>query len=100
MAAMYEFLRALTALSGGFLGRWCRYPHCRSPHPRCHSPRRRGNQYAAASRLDHWRLGVLGRPVEPGDDTERAATPPPATLAPPSSARSRTSAAVRTGSGH
>src|SRR5881628_636564 len=33
MAAMYEFLRALTALGGGFLACGCRYPHCHSPHP-------------------------------------------------------------------
>ena len=31
----------------------------------------RGIQYAAASRLNHSRLGVLDRPVKPGDDTER-----------------------------
>ncbi|OSI60896.1 hypothetical protein BSZ21_36340 [Bradyrhizobium canariense] len=30
----------------------------------------RGIQYAAASRLNHRRPGVLGRPVKPGDDTE------------------------------
>ena len=30
----------------------------------------RGIQYAAASRFNHWRLGVLDRPVKPGDDTE------------------------------
>ncbi|PSO16867.1 hypothetical protein C7G42_18850 [Bradyrhizobium sp. MOS003] len=30
---------------------------------RCHSPRRRGIQYAAASRFNHCRLGVLDRPV-------------------------------------
>jgi hypothetical protein len=30
----------------------------------------RGIQYAAASRLNHRRLGVLDRPVKPGDDTE------------------------------
>ncbi|RXH00252.1 hypothetical protein EAS61_11405 [Bradyrhizobium zhanjiangense] len=29
----------------------------------CHSPRRRGIQYAAASRFNHDRLGVLDRPV-------------------------------------
>ncbi|QFI73164.1 hypothetical protein F8237_12620 [Bradyrhizobium betae] len=70
MAAMYEFLRTLTALGGGFLVCGCFYPHCRSPHPRCHSPRKRGIQYAAASRLNQRRLGVLGRPVKPGDDSE------------------------------
>jgi len=42
----------------------------RSPSNTCHSPRRRGMQYAAASRFNHWRLGVLDRPVKPGDDTE------------------------------
>ena len=31
----------------------------------------RGIQYTAASRSDHRRLGVLDRPVKPGDDTER-----------------------------
>ncbi|MBB4369639.1 hypothetical protein GGD63_002429 [Bradyrhizobium sp. cir1] len=30
---------------------------------------RRGIQYAAASRLNHCRLGVLNRPVKPGDDS-------------------------------
>jgi hypothetical protein len=30
----------------------------------------RGIQYAAASLLSHDRLGVLGRPVKPGDDIE------------------------------
>ena len=29
----------------------------------------RGIQYAVAPRLNHKRLGVLGRPVKPGDDT-------------------------------
>jgi len=29
-----------------------------------------GIQYAAASRLNHNRLGVLDRPVKPGDDSE------------------------------
>jgi hypothetical protein len=29
----------------------------------------RGIQYAAASRFNHSRLGVLDRPVKPGDDT-------------------------------
>ncbi|QOZ42346.1 hypothetical protein XH89_01830 [Bradyrhizobium sp. CCBAU 53340] len=28
----------------------------------------RGIQYAAASRFYHYRLGVLDRPVKPGDD--------------------------------
>ncbi len=36
----------------------------------CHSPRKRGIQYAAASRINHKCLGVLDRPVEPGDDSE------------------------------
>ena len=36
----------------------------------CHSPRRRGIQYAAISRLNHNCLGVLDRPVKPGDDRE------------------------------
>ncbi|QFI73391.1 hypothetical protein F8237_13885 [Bradyrhizobium betae] len=30
----------------------------------------RGIQYAAAYRFNHNRLGVLGRPVKPGDDSE------------------------------
>jgi hypothetical protein len=30
----------------------------------------RGIQYEAASPLNHDRLGVLDRPVKPGDDTE------------------------------
>src|SRR6266702_6728138 len=37
-------------------------------HLRCHAPRRRGIQYAAAPRFNHNRLGVLDRPVKPGDD--------------------------------
>jgi len=28
-------------------------------------------QYAAPSRFHHWRLGILGRPVKPGDDGGR-----------------------------
>jgi len=28
-----------------------------------HTPRKRSIQYAAASRLDHWRLGILDRPL-------------------------------------
>ncbi|QOZ11369.1 hypothetical protein XH96_30485 [Bradyrhizobium sp. CCBAU 51765] len=39
------------------------------PHHRCHSLRRRGIQYAAASRFNHYRLGVLDRPVKPGDNS-------------------------------
>ncbi|TFV43705.1 hypothetical protein E4K65_31530 [Bradyrhizobium niftali] len=35
-----------------------------------HSPRRRGIQYAVASRFNHRRLRVLDRPVKPGDDAE------------------------------
>ncbi|QAU49022.1 hypothetical protein EAS56_23340 [Bradyrhizobium guangzhouense] len=37
---------------------------------RSHSPRRRGIQYAVASRLSHCCLGLLDRPVKPGDDSE------------------------------
>jgi hypothetical protein len=38
-------------------------------------PRRdRGIQYAAACLLNHHRLGVLDRPVKPGDDTVGAGT--------------------------
>src|SRR4051794_25133738 len=36
---------------------------------RCHHPRKRMIQYVAAFVLDHWRRGVLDRPVKPGDDT-------------------------------
>ncbi|PSO33035.1 hypothetical protein C7G41_07025 [Bradyrhizobium sp. MOS002] len=39
----------------------------------CHAPRRRGIQYAAASRYNYSRLGVLDRPVNPGDDSEDGA---------------------------
>ena len=35
---------------------------------RCHHPRRRVIQYAAAVVIDHGRLGLLDRPVKPGDD--------------------------------
>jgi hypothetical protein len=35
------------------------------PRVACHSPRRRGIQYAAAPRLNHDRLGILDRPPEP-----------------------------------
>ncbi|TFV80109.1 hypothetical protein E4K64_03875 [Bradyrhizobium frederickii] len=45
---------------------WRRFSHLH----RCHAPRKRGIQYAAAHRLNHDRLGVLDRPVKPGDDTE------------------------------
>src|SRR5712664_1634458 len=31
-------------------------------------PAKAGIQYAAASRFYHWRSGILGRPVKPGDD--------------------------------
>ncbi|QFI73765.1 hypothetical protein F8237_15935 [Bradyrhizobium betae] len=68
---------------------------------RCHSPRRRGIQYAAASRFNHRRHGVLDRPPLcaiahwAGDDTEcvAAACPkllamPPATSSPPAPAPS------------
>ncbi|BAR56801.1 hypothetical protein NK6_3625 [Bradyrhizobium diazoefficiens] len=34
----------------------------------CHRPRRRAIQYAADHRFNHCRLGVLDRPVKPGDD--------------------------------
>ncbi|WP_448029115.1 hypothetical protein [Bradyrhizobium liaoningense] len=37
----------------------------------------RGIQYAAASPLDHNRLGVLDRPVKPGDDTVGVGAPSP-----------------------
>ncbi|ULK95114.1 hypothetical protein [Bradyrhizobium sp. I71] len=37
----------------------------------------RGIQYGAASPLDHNRLGVLDRPVKPGDDTVGVGTPSP-----------------------
>ena len=33
-------------------------------------PAKAGIQYAAASPLNHDRLGVLDRPVKPGDDSE------------------------------
>jgi len=33
-----------------------------------HPPRKRRIQYAAALRLNHWRPGILGRPVKPGGD--------------------------------
>ncbi|QOZ49929.1 hypothetical protein XH90_00095 [Bradyrhizobium sp. CCBAU 53338] len=36
---------------------------------RCHAPRKRGIRYAAAHRFHHNRLGVLDRPVKPGDDS-------------------------------
>ncbi|TFV74740.1 hypothetical protein E4K64_18055 [Bradyrhizobium frederickii] len=100
MAAMYEFLRALTASDSEFLRRWRSYPHCHFPHLHCHFPRKRGIQYAAAHRSIIAVSGILGRLVEPGDDSGNAATPPPATSAPPSSARSRTRRAARTGSAH
>src|SRR6267143_580887 len=31
-------------------------------------PAKAGIKYAAASRFYHWRSGILGRPVKPGDD--------------------------------
>src|SRR4051812_36256928 len=48
MAAMYEFLRDLTALGGGFLACWSRYPHCHFPHPPLSFPAKAGIQYATA----------------------------------------------------
>ncbi|PPQ15641.1 hypothetical protein CV770_30540 [Bradyrhizobium sp. AC87j1] len=36
---------------------------------RCHSPRKPGIQYAEAFRFNYNCLGVLDRPVEPGDDS-------------------------------
>ncbi|QAU44870.1 hypothetical protein XH91_05580 [Bradyrhizobium guangzhouense] len=44
-------------------------------HSRCHAPRRRGIQYAAAPRFNRSCLGVLDRPVKPGDDTFGAVEP-------------------------
>ncbi|RXH19011.1 hypothetical protein EAS54_08475 [Bradyrhizobium guangzhouense] len=38
--------------------------------------RGRGIQYAAAHRFHHCCLGVLDRPVKPGDDSERVANAP------------------------
>ena len=40
----------------------------------------RGIQYAAASLLNHDRLGVLGRPVKPGEDIESEVHPATARL--------------------
>ncbi|WP_265575645.1 hypothetical protein [Bradyrhizobium sp. WBAH33] len=37
----------------------------------------RGIQYAAAYRFNHNRLGVLDRPVKPGDDSEGVAAMTP-----------------------
>jgi hypothetical protein len=34
----------------------------------CHHPRKRMIQYSAAFVFEHRRLGVLDRPVKPGDD--------------------------------
>jgi hypothetical protein len=34
----------------------------------CHTPRRRGIQYAAASKSHHWRLWNTGSPACAGDD--------------------------------
>jgi hypothetical protein len=42
----------------------------RAPSAR-HTPRMRGNQYAAASRSNRAVSGILGRPVKPGDDDRR-----------------------------
>ncbi|QAU44882.1 hypothetical protein XH91_05655 [Bradyrhizobium guangzhouense] len=44
-------------------------------HSRCHAPRKRGIQYAAAARFNRSCLGVLDRPVKPGDDTFGAVEP-------------------------
>lgn len=38
-------------------------------HFRRHAPRKRGIQYATAYRFNRNPLGVLDRPVKPGDDT-------------------------------
>jgi hypothetical protein len=42
----------------------------------CHTPRKRGIQYAAASRLIPGVSGILDRPVKPGDDGKRGAVAP------------------------
>ncbi|TFV49155.1 hypothetical protein E4K65_09565 [Bradyrhizobium niftali] len=46
------------------------------PRARCHSPRKRGIQYAAAYRFNHNCLGILDRPVKPGDDSGGARSSP------------------------
>ncbi|MFK4509450.1 hypothetical protein IQ17_03979 [Bradyrhizobium daqingense] len=69
-----ELLR--TRIITGRRGFRCLALHKMPPHHSCHAPRRRGIQYAAASRVNHFCLGVLGRPVKPGDDTgERVPRP-------------------------
>ena len=40
-----------------------------------HTPRKRGIQYAAASRFDHGRLGILDRPLSRATTTENVACP-------------------------
>ncbi|RXH13822.1 hypothetical protein EAS54_22180 [Bradyrhizobium guangzhouense] len=44
-------------------------------HSRSHAPRKRGIPNAAAPRFNRSCLGVLDRPVEPGDDTFGAVEP-------------------------
>ena len=44
---------------------------CKKPlHTTAVMPAKAGIQYAAASPLNHDRLGVLDRPVKPGNDSE------------------------------
>ena len=44
-------------------------------HTNRHTPRKRGIQYAAAFRLNHWRLGLLDRPRSRTMTSEDAARP-------------------------
>ncbi|SDI07936.1 hypothetical protein SAMN05216338_10173 [Bradyrhizobium sp. Rc2d] len=51
--------------------RWLAMTSCKSsPHRGCHAPRKRGIQYAAASRLKHCRFWNTGLPAFAGNDTE------------------------------
>jgi hypothetical protein len=66
------------------------------PHALLSSPAKAGDQYAAASRLNHDRLWNTGRPVKPGDDRcavggrqRRGATASPCSAHPPRKPRRR-----------
>ncbi|MGY4626513.1 hypothetical protein ACVWY3_004269 [Bradyrhizobium sp. USDA 4486] len=67
MRMVKELLRA-RLISGRVMS--SRHKHEMLLRNECHAPRRRGIQYAAAYRFYHCYLGVLDRPVKPGDDSE------------------------------
>jgi hypothetical protein len=53
-------------------------------HAHRHHPRKRMIQYAAASRINRQRAGILDRPVKPGDDSRDVREAAQITRYPPS----------------